>query len=238
MIHEASTIAMGNAATMQRTADLLEGISRDIANIYADRTGGNIENIRDLMRAETWLDADAAQAAGFVSEIIDYSKKDKKAKASFDTPEKGMTGILSKLFPGNDEVAKLEAAISDAETLRADLTAAQARIDELAPLAEVNAKLQTDLAETAGKLETAEARVAELEPQVEVTEEKVSARAAELLAAQGHPAPVAIAGDEGDGKTVLDRFNELTGSAATEFYAKHKREIIELSSKEPRQPQP
>jgi predicted nuclease with TOPRIM domain len=155
------------------------------------------------------------------------------ADDSFDKETKGMTGILSKLFPGNDEVAKLEAAIADADTLRADLSAAQSRIDELAPLAEVNAKLQSDVADLTAKLDesgkTIEAnaeRITELEKQAEDIDAKASIKAAELLAQQGHPQPVALVGDSGQAKTLTEQFNELKGAEATAFYQKHRKAIL------------
>jgi ATP-dependent Clp protease protease subunit len=237
MIHEASSIAMGDARDMKRAADLLDGISRDIANIYAERTGGDPGQIRQLMFAETWLDADAAMAANFVSEVIDYSKKpddaDAKNALPFDTPEKGMS-IFARLFPDNaDAVAKLESMLVENDTLRADLSAAQSRIDELAPLAEVNAKLQSDVAELTAKLDesgkTIEAdaeRIAELEKQAEDLDAKASIKAAELLAQQGHPQPVALVGDSGTAKSLTEQFNELKGAEATAFYQKHRRAIL------------
>jgi ATP-dependent protease ClpP protease subunit len=237
MIHEASSIAMGDARDMKRAADLLDGISRDIANIYAERTGGDPGQIRQLMFAETWLDADAAMAANFVSEVIDYSKKpddaDAKNALSFDTPEKGMS-IFARLFPDNAEaVAKLESMLEENEILRADLSAAQSRIDELAPLAEVNAKLQSDVAELTAKLDesgkTIEAnaeRITELEKQAEDIDAKASIKAAELLAQQGHPQPVALVGDSGQAKTLTEQFNELKGAEATAFYQKHRKAIL------------
>jgi ATP-dependent protease ClpP protease subunit len=243
MIHEASSIAMGDSRDMKRTADLLDGISRDIANIYADRTGGDPGQIRQLMFAETWLDADAAMAANFVSEVIDYSKKPEEADAknalSFDTPAKGMTGILSKLFPGNEEAAaKVEAALVENDTLRCDLSAAQSRIDELAPLAEINAKLQSDVAELTAKLDesgkTIKAnaeRITELEKQAEDIDAKAAVKAAELLAQQGHPQPVALVGDSGEAKTLTQQFEELKGAEATAFYQKHRKAILAEQSK-------
>jgi ATP-dependent protease ClpP protease subunit len=231
MIHEASSIAMGDSRDMKRTADLLDGISRDIANIYADRTGGDPGQIRQLMFAETWLDADAAMAANFVSEVIDYSKKpddaDAKNALSFDTPAKGMTGILSKLFPGNEEAAaKVEAALVENDTLRADLSAAQSRIDELAPLAEINAKLQGDVAELTAKLDESGKTIEELTAAADFTELKVSVRASELLAQQGHPQPVALVGDSGTAKSLTEQFEELKGAEATAFYQKHRKAIL------------
>jgi hypothetical protein len=233
MIHEASTIAWGDARTMRKNADLLEGISAEIAGIYAERTGGDLKAIRNLMFAETWMTADEAKDAGFVDTVL----KDGKAKAAFDKPVEGM-GILATLFPGNDQVAKLEAAISEAETLRADLEAAQARVGELTPLAEANAALQSELTEISAKLAESERianeaaeKIAELEASAANLDELAAIKAAELLAAQGHPAPVSLVGDAGETKNVLEQFNELKGAAATEFYAKHKAEIIALASK-------
>jgi ATP-dependent protease ClpP protease subunit len=224
MIHEASAVTAGDANEHLNKAELLESISAEIAGVYSTRTGKDKEEMRALMKKETWMDGKQAVAMGFADESAD---------AAFDKETKGMTGILSKLFPGNDEVAKLEAAIADADTLRADLSAAQSRIDELAPLAEVNAKLQSDVAELTAKLDesgkTIEAnaeRITELEKQAEDIDAKASIKAAELLAQQGHPQPVALVGDSGQAKTLTEQFNELKGAEATAFYQKHRKAIL------------
>jgi ATP-dependent Clp endopeptidase proteolytic subunit ClpP len=229
MIHEASTIAWGDARTMRKQADLLEGISSEIAGIYADRTGGDEKKIRNLMFAETWMTADEAKENGFVDTVL----KDGKAKAEFDTAEKGNMSILAKLFPGNDQVAQLEASLAEADTLRADLEAAQARVGELTPLAEVNAQLQADLADVQAKLDAADTlanenaqAIADLTEKATVTDEKVSLKAAELLATQGHPNPVNLTGD--DGNTGTDHIAELAklqGAERTAYYNEHKAEI-------------
>lgn len=192
MIHEASTIAMGDSRSLRKTADLLEGISAEIAGIYADRTGGDEKKIRNLMFAETWMTADEAKANGFIDTVI----KDGKAKAEFDNEEKSMS-IFAKLFPGNDEALKIEASLLENDSLRADLESAQAKITELTGLSEVNAQLQADLSgaqvkitELEASATAAAAKIVELEASSEITNEKVSIRAAELLATQGHPNPV------------------------------------------------
>jgi ATP-dependent Clp endopeptidase proteolytic subunit ClpP len=222
MIHEASTIAMGDARALRKTADLLEGISAEIAGIYAERTGGDEKKIRNLMFAETWMTADEAKANGFVDTVI----KDGKVKAEFDSEEKGMS-IFAKLFPGNDEALKIEASLLENDSLRNDLTAAQAKITELAGLAEVNAQLQSDLSAAqsgnltlSAKVDELEAKATELTAAAEVTSEKVSIRAAELLATQGHPTPVDLVGDSGnaDSKTkTLAEFKNLTPRAKMDF---------------------
>ena len=225
MIHEPSTVAWGDARTMRKNADLLEGMAQDLADIYASRTGGKQDGIRQLMLAETWMNAAKAKEMGFVSEVIDYGKKDKDAKAEFDTPENGMTGILAKLFPGNTELAQLEASILEADTLRADLATAQARIDELTPLSAEVSNLQSQLSEITAQLETAQARVAELEPQVEIATAKVETRAAEMLAAQGHPAPVSLVGDSEEPTDHLKILATLSGAERTKYYAANGPEI-------------
>lgn len=225
MIHEASTYAWGDARAMRKNADLLEGISSEIAAIYAERTGGNEKTIRNLMFAETWMTADEAKANGFVDTVI----KDGKAKAEFDTEAKGMS-ILAKLFPGNDQVAQLEASLAEAETLRADLEAAQARITELTALSEVNAQLQADLADVQAKLAAADAAaaesaqaIAELTAKAEVTAENVAVKAAELLASQGHPAPLSLAAEPPTTEDIRSKFAAMKpGPERTAFFAQHR----------------
>ena len=222
MIHEASTIAWGDARTMRKNADLLEGISAEIAGIYADRTGGDLKAIRNLMFAETWMTADEAKANGFVDTVL----KDGKAKAQFDTEGNGKMSILAKLFPGNDQVAQLEASLAEVETLSATLESAQAKIVELTGLSEVNAQLQTDLSDAQAKVSEFEAKaadydikIADLTAAAEVTAEKVSVKAAELLATQGHPAPVNLAGDPGEPESKTITRDEFNAKSAAEKMA-------------------
>jgi ATP-dependent Clp protease protease subunit len=212
MIHEASTIAMGDSRAMRKTADLLDGISSEIAGIYADRTGGDEKAIRNLMFAETWMTADEAKANGFVGTVL----KDGKAKAEFDSGGKGMS-IFAKLFPGNEDALKAEASILENDSLRAELAAAQAKITELTANDGATAILNVELSDAKSKISEFEAKVADYDIKVadltaaaEVSAEKVSIKAAELLAAQGHPAPVAL---EGQGGTAPDPIKSLHGFA-------------------------
>lgn len=69
MIHDASTVTYGNAADHQAAADLLDKQSNIIAAIYAERAGGSVDEWRDLMKAETWYDADEAVAAGLADAV-------------------------------------------------------------------------------------------------------------------------------------------------------------------------
>jgi ATP-dependent protease ClpP protease subunit len=66
MVHDASIAAWGNAAELREAADQLDKVSDDIAQLYAERAGGTRQEWRDRMRAETWMTAAEALAAGLV----------------------------------------------------------------------------------------------------------------------------------------------------------------------------
>jgi ATP-dependent protease ClpP protease subunit len=70
MIHDASTVAWGNTADLQAAADLLDKVSDNIAGVYAARTGQPAAHWRELMRAETWFNADEAVSAGLASRMV------------------------------------------------------------------------------------------------------------------------------------------------------------------------
>lgn len=86
MIHDAACgggAVFGNAATMREfirdveaVADLLDDMSDNIADIYAARAGGTVEQWRGLMSAETWFSAQQAIEAKLVDGVIGESKQE------------------------------------------------------------------------------------------------------------------------------------------------------------------
>jgi ATP-dependent protease ClpP protease subunit len=80
MLHEPSTFAAGGAEDMKRVASRLEVAKKSLASAYAEKTGKPIEEINDMMAAETWLSADDAYDLGFV----DVVGEEVKIAASFD----------------------------------------------------------------------------------------------------------------------------------------------------------
>lgn len=78
MVHRASaaTFAAGNAGDMHQHADdarelagLLEKIDRDIAEIYAQRSGASADEWLELMSAESWFTASEALERGLTDEF-------------------------------------------------------------------------------------------------------------------------------------------------------------------------
>ncbi|KZE91184.1 head maturation protease, ClpP-related [Microbacterium sp. TNHR37B] len=64
MIHDAWTIAIGNADDMRQVGDDLDRVSDNIAAMYATKAGGEATAWRAVMKAEAWYSADEAVAAG------------------------------------------------------------------------------------------------------------------------------------------------------------------------------
>ena len=70
MIHDPSTIAMGNAADMQHAIDVLNEVKESIINAYVAKTGLRRSKISELMSNETWMNAKKAHELGFCDEIM------------------------------------------------------------------------------------------------------------------------------------------------------------------------
>ena len=72
MIHNAISGAIGNASDLRKTADLLDGVSKNIASIYAARTGQPVDHWQPLMDAETWFHGQEAVDAGLATAITKH----------------------------------------------------------------------------------------------------------------------------------------------------------------------
>ena len=65
MIHDPALVTWGNAAAHAKSIEQLDRLGDSFADIYADKTGKPVAEMRDLMRAETWMTAQEAVDAGF-----------------------------------------------------------------------------------------------------------------------------------------------------------------------------
>ncbi len=72
MIHNPWTVAAGNAAELRKAADDLEKIGDAMRTAYAEKTAGKLsdDRIRELMDAETWLNAEECVAYGLADEVL------------------------------------------------------------------------------------------------------------------------------------------------------------------------
>lgn len=80
MIHDAQGIAMGSPADFREYADLLDGVSDDISQYYADHAGGKPADWRASMTATTWYNASQTVEAG-LADRVSGSEPDNKTSS-------------------------------------------------------------------------------------------------------------------------------------------------------------
>lgn len=77
MIHDAMTGTYGNGDTHRAAAELLDKVSGNIADMYAERAGEDVEHWRNLMTVNgedgTWYTGQEALDAGLVDEITEVA---------------------------------------------------------------------------------------------------------------------------------------------------------------------
>src|SRR5882672_9685817 len=69
MIHDAIGMMIGNAADALELSELLNKVSDNIADIYAQRAGGTVAEWRAVMIEEQWYSSGEAVAAGLADEV-------------------------------------------------------------------------------------------------------------------------------------------------------------------------
>lgn len=80
MIHNPWSFAAGNADELRDTADTLDMIGSSLIKTYVARTGLSEEEIKQMLDAETWLNAADALAKGFATHV----EPSLKVAASYD----------------------------------------------------------------------------------------------------------------------------------------------------------
>lgn len=76
MIHDPSTVAMGNTKDMEKAIEVLNEVKESIINAYASKSGLSHARIANLMSNETWMNAKKAVELGFADEILFATKED------------------------------------------------------------------------------------------------------------------------------------------------------------------
>jgi len=121
MVHDGMTGAYGNGATLRRSADLLDKVSENIAEMYADRAGEDAAHWRHLMTVNgedgTWFTGAEAFALGLADDIT---------KVKDDGPEEDL--VWDRLAAWSDRLP----------------TAVQAQLDERIGAADPTEEERTD----------------------------------------------------------------------------------------------
>ena len=69
MIHNPCSLVFGDSETHKQESEVLEKLRAEIAEIYSERTGREIDEVTAMMDAETWMTADEAVERGFADSI-------------------------------------------------------------------------------------------------------------------------------------------------------------------------
>ena len=75
MIHDPSTVAMGNTKDMEKAIEVLNEVKESIINAYASKSGLSHARIANLMSNETWMNAKKAVELGFADEVLFEAKQ-------------------------------------------------------------------------------------------------------------------------------------------------------------------
>ena len=83
MIHDPSTVAMGNTKDMEKAIEVLTEVKESIINAYEIKTGLSRAKLSHLMDAETWMNANKAVELGFADDLL--FKADGESAAAEDS---------------------------------------------------------------------------------------------------------------------------------------------------------
>ncbi len=65
MIHDPMAFTVGTAADHEKSVEMLDVIAISLADVYAERTGLDVKEVRADMKAETWLTSEEAVERGY-----------------------------------------------------------------------------------------------------------------------------------------------------------------------------
>ncbi len=98
MIHNPSTIAIGDSEEMLRAKALLDEVKESIINAYELKTGLSRTKLSHLMDAESWMNANKAIELGFADKIMFMEN---------ETPDLMDSLIFSRMVVTNSLISKL-----------------------------------------------------------------------------------------------------------------------------------
>lgn len=174
MIHNASGFTVGTGKDHRKTAEILDKLDGQMAQLYADATDQKVSHIKQMMEDETWLTGDEAVKEGFADEapkdaaaaqasLFDYTlyahapEHLKKLAASFDrtkfTNAPALSADRKPRGLSAQNRTEQETTMTDAEKAAADKAAADKLAADKAAEATTSAAKITAAADDAKKAE-------------------------------------------------------------------------------------
>lgn len=225
MIHDASNSVAGNADYLRKSADLLDSISADLANIYAVKTGKPADEIRTMMKAETWMNASESVANGFADSVLVSASVEITELLNHDSTSDNMNFFLTNK-QALEKISGFESRISELEN---DITAANATIESLqgdaVTAAETITTLTSERDQASADLTIAKATVADQESTIAAANEKLATFDSEVaskvqlgVASLGFVGTVPSASVEvGENQITREAFNAMDHTSRNSF---------------------
>ena len=96
MLHDPSTIAMGNTKDMERAIKTLNEVKESIINAYTAKSGLSHKKVADMMSNETWLSAKKAVELGFADEVLFSTKDESEADRNTEVADLYSSRIMDQ----------------------------------------------------------------------------------------------------------------------------------------------
>jgi len=74
MVHKPWACAIGDADDMRKSADVLDITEGSMLSMYAKKTGMSVDDLIELLKEETWMNAEDAQAFGFIDVVSEFDE--------------------------------------------------------------------------------------------------------------------------------------------------------------------
>ena len=97
MVHNPSTIAVGDREDMKKAMDMLAEVKESIINAYEIKTNLSRAKLSHLMDETTWMNAKKAIELGFCDGILEDSKKSVDAEAFAFSAKAVEASIMNKM---------------------------------------------------------------------------------------------------------------------------------------------
>lgn len=158
MIHNTSGGAMGGSEDLRRMAELMDKMEVDLRDLYVEKTGLPLEQIRAWMDAETWFTAREAFEHGFVDVLDEAPAPDACLRLDLVgiSNRADFRNVPPDLTPAPEEMLNVQSLLGDLF---------DATIDEAANISNILAALKRggeELASVKAKLTVAENTAADL----------------------------------------------------------------------------
>ncbi len=205
MIHEPWGVGVGDSEDMESTAQILESMADQLADIYAEHSNLTKDQIRAMMKAETWMTGEEALAHGFIDELTDVAQ----IQASFDTSKyrntpnalimsndkKSFLAKAREFFAANPEVDSVDDVVAANTALKADNEALKAK---LSTAEQSETTLKAEKSQFEKDLQAANAKITTLEADKVGLEAKVTELSAQPAASHTDPGGSTGEGSESD----------------------------------------